>query len=46
MLTHTRDDALRQTRKLETAIAAERERMKTMLSNMGLPPESAGMTDD
>ncbi|ETN42080.1 uncharacterized protein HMPREF1541_04019 [Cyphellophora europaea CBS 101466] len=41
-----RDEAFRQTRRLETEIVAEREKMKRLLSNMGLPPESAGMTDD
>lgn len=45
-LTIDRDEAFRQTRRLENEIASEREKMKRLLSDMGLPPESAGMTDD
>ncbi|KPI39160.1 uncharacterized protein AB675_4595 [Cyphellophora attinorum] len=41
-----RDEALRQTRKLQNDIASERENMKQLLAGMGLPPESAGMRDD
>lgn len=37
---------MRQTRRLQNDIVAERERMKQLLAGMGLPPESAGMADD
>ena len=45
-LTFSRDEALRQTRRLENEIAAEREKMRMLLGGMGLPVQAAGMRDD